>query len=71
MHAVVTLEGDMPMTNRNLTRRLERLEARLLPSSEEQIHIVRFISSDGEIVGTEAFRQSIDRRPIKRNRRWR
>ena len=58
------------MTNKNLSRRLERLEARLLPATEERVLILNFVSADGEVVGTKEFRRSIDRRPIKRNRRW-
>jgi hypothetical protein len=58
------------MTNRNLTRRLERLEARLLPATEERVLILNLISAGGEVVGTKEFRQSVDRRPIKK-RRWR
>ena len=62
--------GDMLTTNRNLTRRLERLEARLLPATEEQVLILNFVSANGEIVGTREFKLSTDRRPIKRDRRW-
>jgi hypothetical protein len=58
------------MTNRNLARRLERLEARLLPATEERVLILNLISADGEVVGTKEFRQSIDQRLIKRNGRW-
>jgi hypothetical protein len=58
------------MTNKNLTLRLERLEARLLPATEERLLILNLISADGEVVGTKEFRQSVDRRPIKKNRRW-
>jgi hypothetical protein len=58
------------MTNKNLTLRLERLEARLLPATEERLLILNLISPDGEVVGTKEFRQSVDRRPIKKNRRW-
>ena len=58
------------MTNRNLARRLERLEARLLPTNEEQILIVRFISRSGEVADTKELKVSTDQRPIKRNGRW-
>ncbi len=58
------------MTNKTLARRLERLEARLQPATEERVLILNLISADGEVVGTKEFRQSIDRRPIKKNRRW-
>ncbi len=58
------------MTNKNLSRRLERLEARLLPATEERVLILNFVSADGEVVGTKEFRRSEDRRPIKKNRRW-
>jgi hypothetical protein len=58
------------MTSKNLARRLERLEARLLPGTEERVIILNFVSADGEVVGTKEFRQAEDRRPIKRNRRW-
>ncbi len=58
------------MTNKTLARRLERLEARLLPATEERVLILNFMTADGEIVGTKEFRRSEDRRPIKRNRRW-
>ena len=58
------------MTNKTLARRLERLEARLLPATEERVLILNLISADGEVVGTKEFRQSVDRRPIKKNRRW-
>jgi hypothetical protein len=57
------------MMNRNLSRRLERLEARLLPPTKERV-LINFVSSDGEIVGTREFKLSTDRRPIKRNGRW-
>jgi hypothetical protein len=70
MHAVVTLEGDMPMTNRNLTRRLDRLEARMLPPTEERV-LINFVSADGEIVGTKEFKIYAGPPPIKRRRRWR
>ena len=59
------------MTNKTLARRLERLEARLLPTTEERVLILNFVSADGEVVGSKEFTRSIDRRPIKRNRRWR
>ena len=55
----------MPMTNRILARRLERLEALLLPATEERVLILNFISADGEVVDTKEFRRSVDRRPIK------
>ncbi len=58
------------MTNKNLTRRLERLEARLLPASEEQIHIVRFISQDGQVADTKEFKRAADRSLVKQKRRW-
>jgi hypothetical protein len=58
------------MTTRNLARRLERLEARLLPATEERVLILNFITADGEIVGTREFKLSTDPRPIKRNKRW-
>jgi hypothetical protein len=58
------------MTNKTLARRLERLEARLLPATEERILLLNFITADGEIVGTREFKLSTDRSPIKRNRRW-
>jgi hypothetical protein len=58
------------MTNKNLARRLERLEARLLPATEERLLILNLISAAGEVVGTKEFRRSVDRQPIKRNRRW-
>jgi hypothetical protein len=48
-------EGDTLMTNRNLPRRLERLEERLLPPSEEKVLIVNLVSTDGETVGTKEF----------------
>jgi hypothetical protein len=51
------------MTNKTLARRLERLEARLLPATEERILILNLITADGEIVGTKEFRRSIDRPP--------
>ena len=41
----------MLMTNKNLARRLERLEALLLPATEERILILNFITGDGEVVG--------------------
>ena len=63
-------EGDTLMTNKTLARRLERLEARLLPATEERLLILNLISADGEVVGTKEFKLSTDRRPIKRNRRW-
>ena len=58
------------MTNKNLARRLERLEARLLRATEEPVLILSFITADGEIVSTKEFRRTVDRRPIKRNKRW-
>jgi hypothetical protein len=58
------------MTKKNLERRLERLEARLQPASEERVLILDLVSADGEVVGTKEFRRFVDRRPIKRNRRW-
>jgi hypothetical protein len=58
------------MTNKTLARRLERLEERLLPATEERVLILNFISADGEVVGTKEFKLSSDRRPIKRSRRW-
>jgi hypothetical protein len=58
------------MTNKTLARRLERLETRLLPATEERVLILNFITADGEVVGIKEFRQSIDRPPIKRNKRW-
>ena len=40
------------MTSKNLARRLERLENRLMPAKEEPIVIlVEAVSSDGQIVG--------------------
>ncbi len=59
-----------PMTNKVLARRLERLEARLLPATEERVLILNLVWADGEIVGTKEFKLSTDRSPIKRNRRW-
>jgi hypothetical protein len=47
---------------------LGRLEARLLPPTEERVLILDLVSADGEIVGTREFKLSTDRRPIKRNR---
>jgi hypothetical protein len=58
------------MTNTNLARRLERLEAILLPATEERVLILNLVSADGEIVGTREFKLSTHRRPLKRNRRW-
>ncbi len=58
------------MTNKTLARRLERLEARLLPATEERVLLLNFITADGEIVGTRDFKLSSDPRPIKRNRKW-
>jgi hypothetical protein len=58
------------MTNKTLARRLERLEARLLPATEERVLILNFITADGEVVGSREFKLSTDRRPIKRNKRW-
>ncbi len=58
------------MTNKTLARRLERLEARLLPATEERILLLNFITADGEIVGTREFKLSADPRPSKRNKRW-
>ncbi len=58
------------MTSKNLARRLERLEAQLLPATEERIFILNFITADGEIVGKREFKFSTDRRPTKKNRRW-
>ncbi len=58
------------MTNKNLTRRLERLEARLLPATEEQVLILNFVSADGEIVETKEFKIFSGPPPMKRNRRW-
>ena len=58
------------MRNKSLARRLERLEARLLPATEERLLILNLVSADGEIVGTREFKLSTDRRPIKRNGRW-
>jgi hypothetical protein len=60
----------MPMTNRNLGRRLERLEVRLLTTNEEQILIVRFISQDGQVADTKEFKRAADRSPVKQKRRW-
>jgi hypothetical protein len=37
------------MMNRNLARRLERLEARLLPATEERVLRLNLVSADGEI----------------------
>ena len=58
------------MTNKTLARRLERLEAWLLPATEERVLILNFITADGEVVGNREFKLSTDRRPIKRNKRW-
>jgi hypothetical protein len=64
-------EGDRLMpTTRNLSRRLERLEARLVPTSEERVLIVQFISQDRQIVGTKELKLFAGP-PLKRNRRWR
>ncbi len=72
IRSVVTPGRDSKMTNKTLSRRLERLEARLLPATEERVLVLDFISADGEVVGTKEFRRSEDRRPIKKNRRrWR
>jgi hypothetical protein len=50
-------EGDTLMpTTRNLSRRLERLEARLVPKSEERVLIVQFVSQDRQVVGTKEFK---------------
>ncbi len=49
------------MMNKNLARRLERLEAQLLPATEERLLILNLISADGEVVGTKEFKPSTDR----------
>lgn len=51
------------MTNRNVARRLERLEARLLPPAEEKVLILNLISADGEVVGTRELKLSAARGP--------
>lgn len=61
------------MTGRNLMRRLERLEARLMPTSNPVVINVRFTSSaDGSIV--DQFLVECDDDPYNRGRRmqpWR
>ncbi len=59
------------MTTRNLKRRLERLEVRLLPPSEENVLIVKFVSANGEIVGTQEFKLYGGRPLMKKKGRWR
>ena len=58
--------GDTVMTNKTLARRLERLEARLLPATAERVLILNLISADGEVVGTKEFKLSTDRRRIRK-----
>jgi len=59
---------DTQMTARNLAW---RLETRLLPTSEEQILIVRFISQDGHLADKKKFNLFADRTPMKKKRLWR
>jgi hypothetical protein len=41
------------MTRRNLSRRLERLEARtIIPLTKDQVLVIKFISPDRRVVGT-------------------
>ena len=58
------------MTTRALSRRLERLEMRLIPATEERILILRFIAQDGEVVDKKEFKLSADPQPVKTKRRW-
>ncbi len=59
------------MTNKTLERRLERLEARLLPATEERLLILNLVSADGEIVGTKEFKIQAGPPPVRKRRRWR
>jgi hypothetical protein len=61
----------IPMTTRNVKRRLERLEAQRLPPSEEKVLIVKFVSADGEIVGTREFKLYGGPPLMKEKGRWR
>jgi hypothetical protein len=42
------------MTNKNLARRLERLEARLLPATEERILILDLVSVEARLSALES-----------------
>jgi hypothetical protein len=58
------------MINRNLTRRLERLEERFTPASEEpHVLVLQFVSSDGQVVEEKRITLPARPRPAKR-RRW-
>src|SRR5580700_10323482 len=46
-HTALTWRSDTKMTTRNLSRRLERLEASTLPTSEAKDIMIRFLSSEG------------------------
>jgi hypothetical protein len=50
------------MTGRNLSRRLDRLEERLIPATEEPLQIVaRYVSTDGDVA--EAYRVTVPSKP--------
>lgn len=51
--ALVTLARRYTMTTRNLSRRLQRLEASTVPATEAKDITIRFLSSeDGRVVST-------------------
>jgi hypothetical protein len=58
------------MTNKTLARRLERLEARLLPATEERVIILNLVSADGEIVDTSKIKLYSGPPLVRKGRRW-
>ena len=58
------------MTSRNPSRRLERLETRLMPTSEERILTLKFISADGKVAHAEELKLFAGPPPVKSKRRW-
>jgi hypothetical protein len=58
------------MTNKTLARRLERLETRLLPATEERVLILNLILADGEVVETKEFKISGAPPPGRKRTRW-
>jgi hypothetical protein len=58
------------MINKNLARRLERLEDEVLPAGEEQVVVIHVqgVDRDGQVVSTLDFRVVMPPSPPKRTR---
>ena len=54
---------------RNLAKRVEQLETRMMPEAEPRKMVIQFVDSNGEIVGTKDL--ELGGRPPRGNQFWR